>query len=294
MPLSVWRLTLAYALMMAGTSMTVLIAGIIGTGFAPSEGLATLPIALAILGIATATLPTGRLLHRFGRKRVFTSYAAMSVLAAAVVAGSLAIPSFLLFCAGCFLIGWSSAAGHQYRFAALEAVAPELAPRATSVLLVGGILAAFIGPELAVLGRDLLPVEFAGSYLLLALNYLVGTVLISFHRDQAQPPALHSGPVRPLREILRSPALRLAIAASALGYGVMSFIMTATPISMHAHSGHDLEATKVVIQSHIAGMYLPSLIYAWLQSRMGYWGMPLSCTTGPRWSSSASGGIFFS
>lgn len=59
-PLAVWRLMLAYALMMTGTSLYVLIAGIIGLRFAPSQALATLPIACLIIGVACSTLPTGR------------------------------------------------------------------------------------------------------------------------------------------------------------------------------------------------------------------------------------------
>ncbi len=65
----------AYALMMAGVSMMVLIAGIIGTEFAPPAGLATLPIALSVVGVASSTLPTGILLNRFGRRPVFIVYA---------------------------------------------------------------------------------------------------------------------------------------------------------------------------------------------------------------------------
>jgi MFS family permease len=58
----------------------------------------------------------------------------------------------------------------------------------------------------------------------------------------------------------------------------MSLLMTATPISMHAHAGHSLEATKFVIQSHIAAMYLPSLLYAALFARIGFKGMLWSGT----------------
>ena len=68
-PAQVWQLMVAYALMMAGTSLMVLIAGIIGTQFAPSPGLATLPVALTIVGVAMSTLPTGSLQNRFGRRR---------------------------------------------------------------------------------------------------------------------------------------------------------------------------------------------------------------------------------
>ena len=272
-PAQVWRLMVAYALMMAGTSLMVLIAGIIGTQFAPSPGLATLPVALTIVGLATSTLPTGRLLNRFGRRKVFVSYGFLAVIAALLATLSLLNQNFTGFCMAAILMGWSGAAGHQYRFAAMESVPAELAPKATSVLLFGGILAAAVGPEIAVRGQFLLATEFAGSYLLLAGIYALGIVLISFYQET--PPGCDQQELkgRPLMEIMRSPVVILAVAASAVGYGVMSFVMTAGPVSMHEHAGHDMQATKWVLQSHIAAMYLPSLVYPWLYSKMGYRGM---------------------
>jgi MFS family permease len=263
----------AYALMMAGISMMVLIAGIIGTEFAPSAGLATLPIALSVVGVASSTLPTGKLLHRFGRRPVFIVYGFIAICAAALASASLVLGLFSGFCLAGFLMGWSAAAGHQYRFAALELVPAQLAPKATSVLLLGGILSAFVGPELAVLGRNLLSTEFAGSFLLLAGSYTVGLVIISFHHESTAGYSEHHSKGRPLGEILRSPVVILAISSAALAYGVMTFIMTATPISMHKHAGLSLEATKFVIQSHIVAMYLPSLVYPWLFGKFGFRGM---------------------
>ena len=263
----------AYSLMMAGTSLMVLLAGIIGTDFAPSTDLATLPIALVVVGLASSTLPTGKLLHRYGRHPVFIAYGVLAIAAALIAMQSLISETFTGFCLAAFLMGWSGAAGHQYRFAALEAVPAEMAPKATSFLLLGGILAAFVGPELAVMGRELLGTEYAGSFLLLSLSYVAGLVIISFHRDSIPLTTHHSGKGRPLAEILRSPVVILAIFSAALGYGVMTFMMTATPISMHKHAGHSLEATKLVIQSHIVAMYLPSLVFAWFFDRLGYKGM---------------------
>lgn len=270
MPMSVWRLTVAYALMMAGTSLNVLIAGIIGIRFAPSEGLATLPVACVIVGVACATLPTGRLLLRWGRRRIFVAYGMLAVGAALFATFSLIIWSFPVYCLATFLMGWAAAAGHQYRFAALEMVAPELAPRATSLLLFGGILAAFVGPELAVAGRDLMDVAFAGSYVLLAATYALGIWLLSLNPDSVVTGEEQSDQGRPLWVIARTPVVFLAICAAALAYGSMSFLMTATPISMHAHSGHSLESTKLVIQAHIVAMYLPSLVFPALLARLGY------------------------
>ncbi len=273
LPASVWRLTFAYSLMMAGTSLLVLVAGIIGTEIAPLPGFATLPVACAVIGLACSTLPTGRLLDLLGRRRVFIAYGLVACCGAGGAAYSVAISSFWLFCLAAFVMGWSAAAGHQYRFAALEAVEPEQAAKATSLLLLGGIMAAVIGPELAVRGRDILPTPFAGSFLLLILSYSLGMILVAQNRNLT-PPVGH-GPARgrTMWEILRQPAAMLAIGAAAAGYGMMSLVMTATPISMHLHSHHDLEATKVVIQIHIAAMYLPSLLFPLLLRRFGMFGM---------------------
>jgi MFS family permease len=273
MPAEVWRLTAAYALMMAGTPLMVLIAGIIGMEFAPSPGFATLPIALVVVGVALSTLPTGGLLGKWGRRRVFLAYGVLAILAAICAAWSLVAESFVAYCGAALMIGWAAAAGHQYRFAALEQVPAHLAPRATSLLLLGGILAAFIGPEMAVAGRYLLATEYAGSYLLLIGGYLAGMVLIGLNDDVPLPTGARRLAGRPIGEILRSPVVILAISAAALGYAVMSFVMTATPISMHRHSGYTLEETKFVIQSHIVAMYLPSIAYAWLYSRFGHLGI---------------------
>jgi MFS family permease len=264
---------LAYSLMMAGVSLMVLISGIIGTEFAPSASLATLPIAMSVVGVASSTLPTGKLLNLYGRRPVFIAYGILAMIAAALAAFSLIFDTFAGFCLAAFLMGWSAAAGHQYRFAALELVPARLAPKATSFLLLGGILAAFVGPELAVRGRNLLSTEFAGSFILLVGSYLAGLVIVSFHHDKTTGRAERHARGRPLAKILRSPVVILAISSAALAYGVMSFIMTATPISMHRHTGLSLETTKFVIQSHIIAMYLPSVVYAWLFSKLGFRGM---------------------
>ena len=57
--------------------------------------------------------------------------------------------------------------------------------------------------------------------------------------------------------------------AATIGYAVMSFIMTATPVSMHVMDGHSLSHTKMVIQSHIVAMFLPSLVTGGLIKRFG-------------------------
>jgi MFS family permease len=261
---------LAYSLVMAGTSTIVLIAGIIGTVIAPSAGLATLPVALTVVGVASSTLPTGKLLGLWGRRRVFQAYVLLAIGSALAAAASLSYSSFIGFCCCCFVLGWAAAAGHQYRL--LPGSRP-LTGAMPPPLLLGGLLGAFIGPELAVRGRWLVATEYAGSFLLLALSYVAGLLVISFYRDSGVKQQEHKGRGRPIGHILHNPSVILAIASAGIAYGIMSLIMTATPISMHQHTGHSMEATKVVIQWHIAAMYLPSLAYGYLSGRLGLHGM---------------------
>jgi len=82
LPFSVWRLTLAYALTMTAAPLLVLVSGIIGSDLAPHEGLATLPLALAVTGTAASTLPLGKLQRHLGRRMAFVIYASLGILVA--------------------------------------------------------------------------------------------------------------------------------------------------------------------------------------------------------------------
>ncbi|NVK88629.1 MAG: MFS transporter [Gammaproteobacteria bacterium] len=256
--------------MLSGTSMLVLIAGIIGEQISPLESLATLPIALAIIGVALNTLPAAFLMSRYGRKPVFIGYGLLGIAAALLAAYAMSINNFQWFCVAAFGIGAAAASVQQYRFAAIEMVSSHWVAKATSTILLGGILAAIIGPELSLLGKNLTTTPFVGSFFLLAAVYALGLLVlfsIPIHTSVALDNTQSSG--RRLRTIFSQQPIILAILAAAIGYGVMSFIMTATPLSMHSHHGHSLEHTKWVIQSHVAAMYLPSLFSGYLVTRFG-------------------------
>lgn len=176
-----------------------------------------------------------------------------------------------MFCAAALGLGCALAGIQQLRFAAMEAVAPELMPRAASTVLLGGLAAAIIGPELATRGRDLTATDFVGTFWMMAGISALCTILVLFTPSARGQRNEVSGDVRSLTEIIRNPALVMAIAAAVGGYSLMSFIMTATPVHMHVHEGHSLEQTRFVIQSHILAMFLPSFFSGWLISR---WGTP--------------------
>ena len=284
-PLTVWILTLAQALAMTVAPLMVFSGGIVGSTLAPKPSLATLPVACIVIGTALAVMPMTRLMQRFGRKKVFLLGGAISIVASLAASWGVHQQSFAFFCGASLLLGVGIAVAQQYRFAAIEAVDVNRAGQAASQVLLGGLVAAYLGPELVVYGPAVadalgLPADnaphrvFVGAFLLLGL-ICVGTVVVIGvgYRNQQTTMSEERVAGRPLAELFRNPLLWLAVGASAMGYAMMSFMMTATPLDMHAVQGHSLVDTKWVIQSHIIAMFLPSLFSGWLIARLGHRGL---------------------
>lgn len=269
LPRNVWLLTMAQSLMMSVSSMVVFAGGLIGIKLAPIEKLSTLPIACMVIGTAAAVVPVTMLMRKIGRKMSFMLILLYSILMALVAAYTIYIQNFNLFCGSTFLFGVTNACVMQFRFAAMESVSSELIPNAASSVLLGGIAAAFIGPEAAVYGKDLFPIEFLGSFLLLAAIFSVAMILLIGFKNPEFKSEQSISASRPIREIAKQPIFWIAVLSAAVGYVVMSFIMTATPVSMHVMDHHALNHTKWVIQSHIVAMYLPSIFTAWIVRKLG-------------------------
>jgi hypothetical protein len=186
-------------------------------------------------------------------------------------AWSIATNSFGVYCLVCFGMGISVAFVHQYRFAAAESVATKYAPQAISAILLAGIAGAFLGPNIANLTKDLWPAStFVGSYLALSIMVLMPALILFWLEDYQPAATTRSTQGRSLTTLARQPNFILAIMASGVSYAVMSFLMTATPISMHIMDGHSLHHTGIVIQWHIVGMFLPSLFTGKLIGRYGH------------------------
>lgn len=266
---NVWVLTIAQIFMMSMNSLHVFVGGIIGNMIAPSEKLATIPVASIVLGTAIGTVPVTMIMKRIGRKKTFLGAAIYSISIALLSAYTISIGSFYLFCFCSFLLGFSNASLLQFRFASMESVSADKIPKAASIILLGGSAAAFIGPEVAVWGRGLFDVDFSGSYVLLAGLFAIGFLVLLFYQNTITSTSKSEAPQRPFKKILKQPVFWTAVLGATIGYAVMTFIMTATPVSMHVMDGHSLSDTKWVIQSHILAMFLPSLFTGGLIKKFG-------------------------
>ncbi|MDG2394760.1 MFS transporter [Candidatus Thioglobus sp.] len=268
LPRNVWILTASLSLFMSLSVFVIFLGGIIGQSLSPSDSLATLPVALLVVGTASSIIPINRVMSLIGRRKVFLGVCLYTLVIISVAIVALQIQSFYLFCITTFLFGITTATMNQFRFAAIESVNKDLGATATSTVLVGGLASAFLGPELATLGKDLLNTAFIGSFLLLSICFIGAFGLLWFYQQTNMTEKQSSDGARSLSVIIKQPVFIVAISSAAVGYVIMSYLMTATPMSMHVIDKFSLEQTKFVIQSHVIAMFLPSLftpiIIRWL------------------------------
>lgn len=254
----------------SGLTAVVLFGGILSAKLAPNPSWATLPVSLAVVGMALSTIPASALMRNIGRKWGLITGASIGVLASLLCAHAITQANFALFCLGSMCYGTATAFSMQYRFVAAESVPLERASQAISYVLLGGLGSALIGPQAAMAARAWwAPHEYAGSFLVVGVLYALGACVLAKLRAPEAAPVAAVGDGPSTKELLRQPMLRTAVLAGAVAFGVMSFIMTAAPVSMHAVHHHSVQAITWTIQSHILAMYLPSLFSGTLVARFG-------------------------
>jgi MFS family permease len=262
-------LALCQALQMSGATIVATTASIVGSTLAPEKALSTLPVAVQMTGTMCATIPAALLMARIGRRPGFWLGATLGASGAAIAILALFRADFALFCAGTFLLGTYNGTAQQYRFAAAEIADEAFRSKAISLVLAGGVVSALFGPEAAKWTSQLFaPVTFAGCYAaIIALCAAAATLLCFVRLPKPLPPAIRAQG-RPLAVIAAQPTFIAAALAAMVGYGVMSLVMTATPIAM-LDCGHAFPDAAFVIQWHALGMFAPSFVTGSLIARFG-------------------------
>lgn len=254
----------AQALYWSCSLIGITLTALIGLQLSPYNSLATLPLALLVLGNLLATHPLSLYMQRHGRRPGLRLGAAAGMLGGLISALGVWLGDFLLFCLGALPIGVYQASAMYYRFAALEAVDDAHKGRAAAWVIAGGVCAALIVPSLTLWSRNALSTPFVGAYVLLAVLALLGLLLLSGLREGAIPVA----PRGELRSLLARPVIRCALVVTAIGHGLMILVMNATPLAM-SFCGLPLESAAGVIQWHMLGMFLPALVAGPLVDRLG-------------------------
>lgn len=256
----------------ANPALVVALSSLVGQQLASSPEFATLPVTTFNLGLALGILPAIFMMQRLGRKRAYLLGALLGIGGGLIASWGIYQASFAIFCFGVALAGCYASYVQNYRFAAADGANDEFRPKATSWVLAGGLFGAVIASQTIIWTSDLTPLHpFMASFFSQAVlaACVIPLVLLlraqslgSTHRD--------TGPYqgRPLRVIARQPRFIVAVLAGVASYGLMNFMMTASPLAMIG-CGHSIADSTLGIQWHILAMFGPSFITGNLIKRFG-------------------------
>jgi MFS family permease len=264
-------LVLALCQAIAATSLTVMatVSALAGQTLADDKSLATLPLALQQLAVMLGTFPASLLMKRVGRRAGFSFGAATGLLGGLLQTDAVFQADFPLFCLGNALVGVGAAFALFYRFAATDTADLAFKSKALSLVMAGGVLAAVCGPALARWSNGWFqPVAFAGAFLAIALLQGLAGLLVQLIRIPRPGAEERSAGGRPLAAIVRQPSFAVAALAGNVGYGVMTLVMTTTPLAM-IDCSYSFGDAAFVIQWHALGMFLPSFFTGHLIARFG-------------------------
>ena len=271
LPLTVYLLSLCNAYLFVGASMLITVSALIGFELAPDKRLSTLPLALQFFAVMCTSLPASYVMGKFGRKIGFLLAGSIGVIGAAVAISSILNGNFFGFCVATVCFGIFAGFANYYRFTAAEVVTPSAKSLAISMVMAGGVIAAFIGPNLANWSGGIFEShKFAGPFVVLMGVYLLSMCTIAFADlpVQHQNVSVDTSDARPLSALMLQPIFIVAVACQMLGYGSMNFVMSSTPLAMAAHN-YEMSQTAVVIQWHVVAMFAPSFFTGHLIKLIG-------------------------
>ena len=269
-------------------SVDLTIATLVGYQLAPSGELATIPFALITVAGAFSSMFAAGMIGRGKEKLAFILGSLCGTVGGLLSFLAVLKGSFLLFCTGCFLVGIYQAFSQYYRLVAADHSPPEVKAQSISLVMIGGVVAAILGPLLTIIARDIpgLP-RFSGVYLVVAGLGILSALNLALFLDRSgsnsPSPGTRAiqGESPTCRELMNRPDYRTAWFHLVIGSFVMLFLMTAAPLSVTHH--HSMNDGALVIQLHLLGMYVPSLFTGLLIRKLGltvllYAGIALNLT----------------
>ena len=229
---------------------------------------ANLPVTMQHLGVMLSVFPASLLMMRRGRKLGFRSGSAMGMAGASCAAIGLGLASFPIMCLGGLMMGYGIANMQLYRFAAVELAPGHFRAQAISYVTAGGVIAGILGPGLARITPDLWLPTFQASFCAVILVHAIVFVVLGFIEFPAVKAEDVSGPQRPLLTIVTQPAYLVAAAGGMIAFGVMSFVMAASPLAL-VMCGLDKGEAPITIFVHVMGMFVPAFFTGHLIQRFG-------------------------
>jgi MFS family permease len=262
-------LVMAQAILGSQMPMIFTIGGLAGQSLASNLCWATLPISLIVLGSMLAATPVSAIMQKYGRRTGFLIGTTAGAIGGAVGAYGLYTASFPIFLLGSFITGIYMSGQGFYRFAAADMASDAFRPKAISFVMAGGLLSAVIGPQLVKVTAESMVIPFLGTYLAVIAVNIIGSGLFFFlDIPTPKPPAADAPKGRSRMELLKTPAVAVAVICATVSYALMNLVMTSSPLAV-VGCGFETNDAANVVSAHVLAMYAPSFFTGHLIARFG-------------------------
>lgn len=242
------------------------------TGFYITEDLylSTLPYGGQFIAILFSVYIISRLMGKYGRRKIFLLAGVIGLMTTPLALLAIEYRNIYLLFLAHMSLGVFAGGVQLYRFAILDISPKSLHARAINLVMIGGIIAAFLGPFLARNTEWFARNVYEGGYIAIGAMIVIVSVLmigIRFPKPQEQSSSKVS-----ILSFLKNPVFIFAALSGGLGYGIMNGLMASASLEMDKHDFH-FNMISQVIQWHVVLMYAPSLFNTYLINKLSIGGL---------------------
>eukprot|EP00522_Entomoneis_paludosa_P004769 CAMPEP_0172473932 /NCGR_PEP_ID=MMETSP1065-20121228/69103_1 /TAXON_ID=265537 /ORGANISM="Amphiprora paludosa, Strain CCMP125" /LENGTH=491 /DNA_ID=CAMNT_0013232109 /DNA_START=154 /DNA_END=1629 /DNA_ORIENTATION=+ len=284
-----WACTVSNVTLVVGTSGVILI------DIGGATNLTSLPLGTFFFGASLVSwCVTPWLFVQWGRQYGFFLGIALGMVGTVLGMVCIAVQSPAWLVVAMIFFGMAMGVGFFLRFAAVEVVPPHWQARAVTLVVSGGVIAAFAGPESAQGMKDAFGKEYMGVFVMTGIFNLANALcigLLSFPQPKQPPPLKEeesnnnnltedeeSARQLELQQkqedrvafaaLLRSRQFLVPMLVASLTWAAMSMPMSIVRVVM-GQVGYTARQSLTTIELHFVGMYAPGFISGSLISQYG-------------------------
>ena len=248
-------LAMCWACTLSASTLLTAVGPLCAQHLGASTSTAPFAVGAFLMGAALISVPSAALFRRCGRRSGFLVGCVLAVASAGLGAAAVLLQEVALVFAACFAAGLAQGLGQFYRFAAMEVCTPSRKPFAVTLVLSGGVIAAFAGPELANETADAFGDgrKYLASFVAVGAMGVLNAVFCSLVR---YPPAANAAselmlaveegvgdaPPPSLLSLMAQPRCMLAVAMATAAHTSMVMLMSPVTLAMEAAGFPSLHA----------------------------------------------------
>jgi hypothetical protein len=241
--------------------------------------ISSIPLGAFFLGSALISCGITEPLFRLaGRRKGFIAGIALGILASVLGAISLLIKSPAMNIISTFFFGTANGIGYFIRFAVIENVPKEWAARAVTLVVSGGVIAAFAGPEAGQATRGMFgddssdELYYMGVFVMSGVFNIANLICIAVVQfkplSEPEDKATSKSFVDVYKTLLVTRSFLVPMLRATMGWVIMAVPMSILRIAMR-DAGYTSRQSLLAIELHFCGMYAPGFITGNLIHRYG-------------------------